>query len=99
MKTQYYGKNELEKQLFIKSFIEEMNKLDCDEEEEQPEQPQEPEKKHFNLEEFKVFFNDNVDNKNTAETYFRTIKQLYTHFKADDIMNYSKLKHITLSII
>ena len=26
-----------------------------------------------------------MDNKNTAETYFRTIKQLYTHFKANDV--------------
>ena len=46
---------------------------------------EEPEIKHYNLDEFKVIFHDNVDNKNTAETYFRTIKQIYTHFKADDV--------------
>jgi integrase len=37
------------------------------------------------LEQVKVLLNDNIPKKNTFETYFRTIKDVYTHFKIIDI--------------
>ena len=60
---------------------------------------EEPEIKHYNLDEFKVIFHDNVDNKNTAETYFRTIDKYIHISKRMMFINYSKLKQMTLSII
>jgi hypothetical protein len=46
---------------------------------------EEPVNKKLNIDDVKNIIDENIPKKNTAETYFRTIKQVYEHFGEDDI--------------
>jgi len=46
---------------------------------------EEPVNKKLSLEEVKKIIYENIPKKNTMETYFRTIKQVYDNFKEDDV--------------
>jgi len=78
-----------EKQEEVKEPKEEEPKEEEPKEEEpkevEPEVKEEPTEKSLSIEELKELLTEKLEEKNTALSYGRTIKQVYDYFKSDDV--------------
>ena len=59
----------------------------------------EPAPKKLSIEEVKQIIYENISKKNTAETYFRSVKQVYDNFKEEDVHELLKKENEIIEFI